>query len=954
MVWGLSMVPAVWVGASVASLNFGFSPAAATIVGFGSAAEVAVAAWLAWKVFSQRADVVYHERVFRFIAAVMASCMISASVGTGVIAATGNSSVAGLGLDWLTWWAGDASAMIIAAPLLLSWNVDGRTVRERWTIPEAAMLGALTAALSWFVFNGAFQYLPLAFLTFCPVLWAAFRFPLPVASWTAGVLCVVAAWNTAHVHGPFATQDVRASLLLLTTYTGVLGTTGLALAGLVHQRRAAESMLLAERASLERRLQDRTESLLIDIEHRKQVEQQLADAQRLAQIGSWQWNTVSGEVTWSEQLYRICGVDKDSFVPTPDNCRQLIEPEDLPRLQQQVQESMRSGKPFQIEHRLRTNAGQRIVLSRGYIQKEASARGQSAFGTVQDITEAKQAESALREAEQRYRTLVEMSPDPILVQQSGRFVFANGAACALLQARDRAEILGKSVYEFVHPDFRDAAHERLARLVSAEAVSSVEEKLIRLDGSSIDVEINSSPIMHNGKPASLFIARDVTERRRTAEQMAYMAHYDALTGLPNRVLFHQRLEHALTLAQRPGKSVEILFLDLDRFKNINDTLGHAAGDLVLQEAARRLQGILRESDTVARLGGDEFVVLVENIDEPHRGGTIAEKILASFKPPFLQEREPLVVSTSIGIATYPADGTNAEALLKSADIAMYRAKEMGRHTYCYYSPELNRHTAERLALEYALGAALERGELSLYYQPRVDVLSNRITGMEALLRWWHPTLGPVPPERFIPIAEETGLILPIGYWTLRTACMQNRQWQNTGPARLRVSVNLSQRQLSDSDLLDNLRAILDDTGLEPRFLEIEITESAMMSAPDKAADIVNALDRMGISVSIDDFGTGYSSLAHLKQFPIRAVKIDRSFVQGLPADRGDSAITRAIISLAHTLECSVIAEGAETQQQYDFLREHECDSVQGYYFSAPMAAEMFGDLLKTQASLHRH
>ena len=336
------------------------------------------------------------------------------------------------------------------------------------------------------------------------------------------------------------------------------------------------------------------------------------------------------------------------------------------------------------------------------------------------------------------------------------------------------------------------------------------------------------------------------------------------------------------------------------------------------------------------------------------GMTIAEKILAAFTSPFMRDKNPISISTSIGIASFPSDGRDADTLLKKADIAMYRAKAMGRNNYHYFSSELAVHTSERLALENALNHAIEHDELHLYYQPKIDVMTNRITGMEALLRWQHPTMGFVPTQQFIPIAEESGLIKPIGYWAIRTACTQNKYWQQISTARLKVAVNLSPRQLTDSKLVDNIAAILNDTQLDPAYLELEISESAIMADPKKNIAVLNALRERGITVAIDNFGIGYSSLTYLKQFPIRAVKIDRSFVQGLPFSRGDSAITKAIINLAHSLECSVIAEGAETQQQYDFLRENACDSVQGFYFSEPMPAEHFGDLIKVQANLHLH
>lgn len=955
LAWGLQMAPAVWIGATLAAYyNSGLPPAVATLVGASGAFEAMMAAWLTQRVFGQSTDVVYHEKIFRFIAIAMASSMIPATIGAATIATVHGMDAKTLAFDWLTWWAGAANAMIIAAPLLLSWKVGDSIEWGRTKAAEAAAFAVLMPSITQLLFGGSFGSQPLAYLPICFVLWAAFRFPLQAVTWVTGAICIIAVWNTAQGRGPFALPDVDTSLLLLTTYISMIGTMGLVLAGLIHQRRVSESRLIVERNMLEHRVHERTDALLADIEHRKQIEKQLADAQQLAQIGSWHLHIASGKLTWSDQMYRIFGVTPANFSPNPPAVYAIVHPDDFPFVEQTVQRSLSEGIPFQIEHRICTPSGIRTLLARGDVQHGPLPEDTALLGTVQDVTEAKQSEAALREAEARYRTLVEVSPDAILVKQDDRIVFANRAACALLHARNIDDIIGRSIYDFVHPDFRDLVRTRLARLASGEAVSTIEEKLLCLDGSVIDVEINSSPFMHNGRPASLFIGRDITERRKSTEQMAYMAHYDSLTGLPNRVLFNQRLEHALNVAERPGKSLEILFLDLDRFKNINDTLGHAIGDKVLQETAARLRDILRESDTVARLGGDEFVVLVENVDEPHRGGIIAEKILASFKPPFLQDKEPLAVSTSIGIATYPSDGRDAQTLLKNADIAMYRSKEMGRNKYCYYSPELNRHAAERRTLEYALGSALERGEFSLHYQPKINLLSKRITGVEALLRWWHAPLGLISPDRFIPIAEETGLIVPIGYWALRTACLQNRQWQEASQARLLVSVNLSLRQLNDNDLLENITAILEDTGLDAHFLEVEIKENVMMADPDKASKVLHGLANMGISVSIDDFGTGYSSLAHLKQFPIRAVKIDRSFVQRAPASRGDAAITRAIIGLAHTLECSVVAEGAETQQQFEFLRDNECDSMQGYYFSAPMAADMFGDLLKKQGYVYQH
>jgi diguanylate cyclase (GGDEF)-like protein/PAS domain S-box-containing protein len=740
--------------------------------------------------------------------------------------------------------------------------------------------------------------------------------------------------------------------------SGLALCTGLAMAGLLCQRGKAEKTLKAERDKLELTVQERTLALIKDIEQRKDIEQQLltreqqlADAQRLAQIGSWNWDMVSNTITWSDELYRIYGVNKQDFNVTPARCRALIHDADFNTVREIVEESQRTGKPFHIEHRIILPSGAvKTVAARGSVLKDTDGRVVRMFGTEQDITEAKRSEVALREAEERYRMVVELCPDPILVQQDGAFTFANQAAFALLGATDAGQIIGKSMFQFVNPDFHDNAREIIAAIERGEAVPRSEEKVIRLDGSEVVVDIHASSFMHKGQLAILLIMRDITERKKTVEQMAYLAHYDSLTGLPNRTLFHQRLAHALSIAERPGRSLEILFLDLDRFKEINDTLGHATGDLVLKETAERLQSILRESDTVARLGGDEFVVLVENVDEPHRGGTIAAKILAALAPPFMRDRHPLHITTSIGISSFPTDGKDAGTLLKKADIAMYRAKESGRDGYRYYSSEMNLHAVERITLEHALGNAITERQLCLHYQPKVDVLTNRISGMEALLRWRHPTLGWISPAKFIPLAEETGMINAIGAWAIRAACAQNKQWQKSGFEHLKVAVNLSPLQLADHNLAAHIRQILQETELDPRYLELEITESAVMANPDKAIQVLNTLRDMGVSVAIDDFGIGHSSLAYLKQFPIRAVKIDRSFVQGVPEDRGDAAITKAIIGLAHSLECDVIAEGTETRQQFEFLRDHDCNSAQGNYFSEPLNADRFAELLHAQAT----
>lgn len=440
-------------------------------------------------------------------------------------------------------------------------------------------------------------------------------------------------------------------------------------------------------------------------------------------------------------------------------------------------------------------------------------------------------------------------------------------------------------------------------------------------------------------------------RRQAEERVHHLAHYDELTGLPNRSMFNQRLGHALAQARRSDKPLAILFIDLDRFKNINDTLGHEAGDRVLEEVAQRLQGCLREGDTIGRLGGDEFVVLIDELPEPMHVAAVAQKILAAVVKPVLVGAQEFSISASIGISTYPEDSEDMQGLLKNADIAMYRAKEQGKNNYQFYSALMNIHTVERLALESGLRRALERNEFVLHYQPKVDIGSARITGMEALLRWQPRATELLAPAQFIALAEETGLIVPIGAWVLRTACARNQLWREHGLPPLRIAVNLSARQFAHQDLLQDVARTLNETGLDPAGLEFEITESMVMHDPERAVKLLGSLKDMGVHLSIDDFGMGYSSLGYLKRFPLDSLKIDSSFIRDIPGDADDAAITRAIIAMAHSLRLKVIAEGVETEAQLNFLREHGCDEMQGNHCSEPLAEDAFLRLLQASAGV---
>jgi diguanylate cyclase (GGDEF)-like protein len=441
--------------------------------------------------------------------------------------------------------------------------------------------------------------------------------------------------------------------------------------------------------------------------------------------------------------------------------------------------------------------------------------------------------------------------------------------------------------------------------------------------------------------------RHSIERKLMSMQMAHSAEHDALTGLPNRVLLNDRIRQSIVFAQRHSKQVALLFLDLDGFKHINDSLGHSFGDKLLQSVARRLVDCGRASDTVSRQGGDEFVILLSEVQHSADAGVAARRMLQAVAEPHLIEQRELHVTTSIGVSVYPQDGGDPETLIKNADTAMYQAKADGRHSFQYFGPTMNARAVERQSIEECLRRALERHEFTLHYQPKVDVRRGTIVGAEALIRWTHPDRGVVAPGQFIPVAEDCGLILAIGHWVLREACQQARAWQDAGLPAMSMAVNVSAIEFRQESFLGGVLAILDDTGLDPSLLELELTESVLMKNAESAAIVLRALRKSGVHVAIDDFGTGYSSLSHLRKFPIDTLKIDQSFVSQITTVGDVASIVTAVINMARSLRMRVVAEGVETLEQHEFLRERECDEAQGYFFSRPVPAPQFADLLTT-------
>ncbi len=475
--------------------------------------------------------------------------------------------------------------------------------------------------------------------------------------------------------------------------------------------------------------------------------------------------------------------------------------------------------------------------------------------------------------------------------------------------------------------------------------------LIRRDGFEIPIEHSVAPIHGRQGQATgaVIVFRDVSAARAMALEIVHSAQHDFLTGLPNRLLLNDRLGQAIAFAQRHTKKVAVLFLDLNGFKRINDSLGHPTGDKLLQSISERLVDCVRDTDTVSRQGGDEFVVLLSDVEQPEDAAITAGRMLRAVAETHFIDQHDLHVTTSIGVSVYPDDGQDAETLIKNADTAMYQAKENGRQGYQFFKPAMNVRAVERQSLEESLRRALERGEFALNYQPKINLRTGVITGAEALIRWTHPIRGPVPPRQFIPIAEECGLILPIGNWVLREACKQAQAWTDAGLPLGTMGVNISAMEFRDEHFVEGVFAILKDTGLDPGSLELELTESVLMKGAASTESILKALRARGVRVAVDDFGTGYASLSYLRKFPIDALKIDQSFVRQTTS-APDTAIVTAIISMGRSLKLRVIAEGVETREELAFLQGHQCDEAQGCYLSRPVLPQQFAKLLETGAT----
>ena len=669
--------------------------------------------------------------------------------------------------------------------------------------------------------------------------------------------------------------------------------------------------------------------------------------------GLWDWQLGEGRVHRTMLWEMLDYPDGEPDAPLHFQ-NDLIHEDDLKRMRDRIGAHLAGKTPYyEAEYRLRAKDGTwKWVLDRGKVTEvDEKGNPMRVAGTHKEITAGKEAEEKLRLAAR----VMESTNDAIFVVDLDFQVVQVNPMFRKIMGYNDDEVLGIESKQLFAPRYGDTFFSRQHEQLVNSRRCQDEVWLKRKDGSEFLSDLYLSQVADENGQTKNYVAvfADITQRKQAEEDLRYLANFDVLTGLPNRTLFNERLERAMIRARRTRRKLALLFTDLDHFKKINDTLGHNVGDLLLRAVATRLSGCVRREDTVARLGGDEFLIILEEIETLHDVRAASEKVLEMFTTPYELAGHEVIVTISIGVSIFPDDGEDISTLFKNADTAMYHAKERGRNCYRFYSLEMNAKALRRLKMENLLRKAMARNELELAYQPKQDIASGRIVGAEVLLRWHNQDLGLVQPEEFIPIAEESGLIVPIGIWIIGEACRQFQQWRRRDLPRISLAINFSVRQLYIAEIITTLNQTLRETEVPPELIQLELTESLLIENAEAAMDLFKKIKRLGIGLALDDFGTGYSSLSYLRQFPIDTLKIDKAFIQDSVPDPGGEAIVRAIVDLAHSLHLLVVAEGVETEEQLEFLCEIQCDEYQGYLLSRPLSADAFETFTREQNALRQ-
>jgi diguanylate cyclase (GGDEF)-like protein/PAS domain S-box-containing protein len=920
--WGRSLWPAIYLGALGVNLCIGSTWLLAAAIAVGNTAGPLVAADLL-KRFGFHSTFDRRKDVALLVIAAAIGMSLPAFGGVTSLYLNGLVAIDGVSFAILSWWLGDTVGVLLAAPFLLTLTRDNLRHLSRARV-ELLCWMLLATTIAWFALvhdygnNG--QSLPLAFLTLPLLTWSGLRFGNTGAALAGLGFSLFAAWGTAMGQGGFILSDMRISLFLLWAYMATTVLTGLLI-----------TALQAERLKIEKELRLSTECL--------------KDAQQIANIGSWRLDLVTNELSWSDEVFRLFEIDPRQFSANYEAFLNAVHPDDREAVYRAYNESLAQRTPYEITHRLLMRDGRiKWVCERCRTDYDASGKPLYSQGTVQDVTEQKQAEYQLRIA----ATVFE-SQEGMVVTDAFHKILKVNKAFTEMTGYSAKEVLGR------HPRFlRSNRHgldfyTSMRKTIHRMGMWKGEVWNRRKNGEVYPDYLTITAVKDPNGRVTHFVCThlDITLHKAAAEEIERLAFYDPLTRLPNRRLLQNQLKTALAISHRHGRKGALLFIDLDHFKNLNDSLGHAMGDLLLQQVAERLMACVREGDTVARLGGDEFVVMIQNLSEtPFEAAKQAEiighKIQASLNKPFQLGLHAYICTSSIGVTLFNGQhDRDVDELLKQADIAMYQAKTSGRNALRFFNPRMQDAINARFSLEDDLRKALDYRQFQLHYQLQVDN-EGQVVGAEALLRWHHLERGMISPAEFIPLAEETGLILPIGRWVIEMACAQLQLWQNSPLTRgLELSINVSARQFFQADFVEEVRSAIRKHAINPRLLKLELTESLLIKNIEETVATMTALGKMGIHFSLDDFGTGYSSLQYLKQLPLNQLKIDQSFVRDIATNNDDQAIVRTIIAMASSLKLSVIAEGVETEEQRDFLLRSGCSHFQGYLFGQPLPITQF-------------
>ena len=988
--------PGIFLGALLTNIMADASIPASLSIATGNTLEGLVASYLLVR-FASTYPFNKVRDIFIFVVVVLFATTISASIGVSSLLIDDVIEKDSFSLLWGTWWLGDLVGGLVITPLLLCCNRlhNARQYISQWL--EALCLIILTILSSELVFNiwshVFHNNYPLAFVFIPFAIWAAYRFQQYGATLFIALISILAIYGTSLGHGPFVQASANDSLLLLQAFIAVLATTTFILAASMNERLSANEKLNDSQLLLEQHVAQRTEALNLA---NLQLEAEITTRDKTADV----LHTLLMTIDSTSNHEFLCACMKN--LATTFNTRFAF----VGIFTDNTQTSIRTLAVWDDDHiadnfnyDLQGTPCQNVLDENMELVCTAAAEEYPEDELLIQMGIASYFGAPLKSPSNKVLGILAImdtqavSPQPWNKPILG--LYAKHIAAELERNASQEELVlaenvfNKSIQAIMITDKEgtilrvNPAFTRITGYSSKDAIGhnprllrsgKHDEKFYQAFWSSI-LDMNSwqGEIWNRRKNGEIFpawqtitavrdpqgnlyqfisIFSDITEKKVSEEHIFHLAHYDVVTELHNRASFQDLLEKAIIHAQRNKEQLALLYLDLDNFKLINDASGHAVGDMLLKHIATRMTDIIREEDTIARLGGDEFVILLTNINSSQNAARIAEKVLSELNNPILLDNIEVVVTGSIGISTYPADGVDTASLLKNADAAMYRAKKNGRNNFQFFTSEMNAQSEERLRLESDMRKALENNEFVLHYQPQADLQSGEIIACEALIRWQHPERGLIPPNTFIPIAEDSGLINPLFDWIIHSACKQHQLWQESGLPAMRIAVNMSARQfINRKHLLFTVKKTIEDTAIDPQYLELEITESIIMDNVDETIETLQAFRDIGIKLSIDDFGTGYSSMAYLKRLPLDKLKIDQSFVCDITTDPDDAIIVQTTIALGHNLHLDVIAEGVETEQQLEFLKNNGCDEIQGYYFSRPVPADELAELMRVKHRL---